>query len=119
MTTFLRVSRLVVLIAAFMAIAAPSMARADDPGDPRHPHPALIGGTVLDSQGDPVAGAVVVLSRRGHALQRTMTNDEGHFRFEAVRPGVYGVRAAKDGVGRGARRVFAHPGRNLVRIRLR
>lgn len=119
MTTVLRMSRLFVLLSVFIALAVPAMARADDPGDPRHPHPALIGGTVVDSNGDAVAGAEVVLARRDHVLQRTRTDDQGHYRFEAVRPGVYGVRAAKEGVGRGGRRVFAHPGRNLVRIRLR
>lgn len=118
MATIVRASKLMVLVLAFMALVAPSVAQAHDDGT-RHFHPALIGGMVFDSHGDRVGGARVVLIHRGHVVQRTLTDDEGRFHFEPVRHGIYIIRAAKDGVGHGARRIFARPGRNPVRIRLR
>ncbi len=80
-------------------------------------HGVMIGGRVFDTNREPVGGAhVALLTEDGEVIQRTETNDRGIYRFRPVRPGVYLVRAFKEGVGRDQKRVRARHGH--VRVRL-
>src|SRR2546426_12410788 len=56
----------------------------------------IVEGTVRDSSGAVVPNAAVVLRSLANdeVLQRTITDNEGSFRFAAVPPGEYVVRAS-------------------------
>jgi len=81
-------------------------------------HAAVIGGRVV--AGDhPVPGAFVRLfTEDGRPLQEVRSHRHGRFHFHPVRPGIYIVRAAKEGVGRGEVVVDASRGGNRVVIEL-
>jgi hypothetical protein len=58
----------------------------------------LVDGTVRDQNGKPVSGATVVLQRAGGSVaDQTTSNAEGHFHFEAVEAGEYGIRTDVSG----------------------
>jgi len=58
---------------------------------------AAVAGSVKDSFGDPIAGAIVEVS--GPALiersRTTVTNGAGRYRIENLRPGTYEVRFSR------------------------
>jgi protocatechuate 3,4-dioxygenase beta subunit len=59
-----------------------------------------ISGIVVDaSSGQPLAGAQVSINAQGirDAAQSTLTDDEGHFLFERLAPGRYGLFASRKG----------------------
>ncbi len=59
---------------------------------------AIVEGTVCDSQDRPLADAVVTLESDNHAHTFVArSNPDGHYRFEAVLPGQYTLRASKTG----------------------
>lgn len=105
------------LLAAFAAVflAIPSTLRADDP-----PRAGSVAGIVYTVRSDrtlvPVSGAHVEIMTRGFSA-RTRTNDSGGFTFPTLRPGVYQVNAAKDGVGLGRARVEVLAGQT-TRVRI-
>ena len=72
---------------------------------------ATVGGRVVDSNRELVAGALVrLVNADGEVVARTETNDRGIFVFRHVRPGRYVIQAAARGIGRGAVRVGLRPG---------
>lgn len=108
------------LVTAVFALAMPGSVTADEPDDADF-LPGAIVGRVFDEKGEPVAGAFVRLvyaSPRGLlVVARTETDRRGGFEFPRVRPGQYGVQAAKRGVGEGAARVAVREGQT-VRVRI-
>src|SRR5260370_23942701 len=59
---------------------------------------AIVEGTVCDSQNKPVADAVISLESDGQAHKFVERSDaQGHYRFAAVLPGSYTLRANKPG----------------------
>ena len=75
-------------------------------------------GTVVDSSGGPVAGAMVTLRQGLREADRTMTNASGQFSF-AAREGRYEVSARRDGFSVTSRSLDLplHPG-DLIRLEL-
>jgi hypothetical protein len=64
--------------------------------------PGAVIGTVVDSEGNAVAGAKVKLGIPGNPNGPVMTtNDKGQFKFGPLKPGKYGVVAFKLDVGQG------------------
>lgn len=77
------------------------------------PQPGSISGTVMDTNGDIVPGAVVVLEGPGAGQSRTMlANDTGAFHFDDLRPGVsYRVQISAHGfVGWTSQPIVLSPG---------
>ncbi|MBM3327948.1 MAG: T9SS type A sorting domain-containing protein [Calditrichaeota bacterium] len=62
-------------------------------------------GRVVNQEGAPWAGAHVTLAGNQGVVQQTRTNNEGHFAFDRVPPGVYECTAVVEGVGRASQRV--------------
>src|SRR5215471_21115208 len=58
---------------------------------------AAVFGAVLDGSGAVIAGASVTLSSGNRDLLKTITDARGEFRFGAVLPGKYELRAAYPG----------------------
>jgi tetratricopeptide (TPR) repeat protein len=58
-------------------------------------------GFVLDSDGNPIVGAKVLLDYKGHVIQkyRTKTDRHGRFLYVNVYAGLYDVTVAKEGLG--------------------
>jgi hypothetical protein len=48
-------------------------------------------GAIVDQNGSPVAGALVVIGQGGRLLAERTTDAAGRFRFRAVQPGIYQV----------------------------
>ncbi len=111
MTKAFRVLSVLALLASASTVSINS-AIADGPGDGGNHHPAAgrIGGVVSNAEGRPVPGATVVLRHADMPVAHTMTNREGVYVFEHVRPARYIVAAGKVGVGRGAARAEVAPG---------
>lgn len=82
--------------------------------------PGVIMGKVVSA--DPSAnlgGVHVALVRDGKATQRTMTNEQGQFKFDKVAPGRFVIAAAKREVGAGRELGGVRPGetaRVLVKL---
>lgn len=88
------VSLVMVLVGAiFLALPGKAIAAPGGPGK--------VAVSVVDGDGKPVAGALVELRRSRHLISHGRTNAEGVYVFERVRPGRFGVDAAKREVGRG------------------
>ncbi|HWM93413.1 MAG TPA: TonB-dependent receptor [Thermoanaerobaculia bacterium] len=64
--------------------------------------PGSIAGRVTTAEGDPVAGAEVLLAE---LRRRTTAGDDGSFRFDAVPPGEYVLEASSDRLGSSVLRV--------------
>lgn len=61
------------------------------------PNPGSVQGTVTDSTGDPIAGALVeVLNLAGMVISRTITNATGDYLIDELAPGDYKIRVSKD-----------------------
>ncbi len=77
--------------------AAPE-AESQEPAGPAAP--AMMAGTVLDSNGNVVAGARVVLSGPGGQADRDVTSGEdGAFNFTGLPPGRYHLTVSRAGMG--------------------
>ena len=88
---FLRAAR---AFLALMALLVPASRGQSGAGDDR----AVVQGTVCDSQGKPVADAVISLESDGQSRKFVAHSDaQGRYRFEAVPPGSYILRASKPG----------------------
>ena len=76
---------------------------------------ATIAGTVTDTKGNPVAGAVVSLIREGvKSVKQTKTDRKGYF-LAKVLPGRYGISAIADGFARVAfSAVDVQPSQELI-----
>lgn len=62
------------------------------------PQPATIVGTVVDSTGSVVSGAMVVLEgQSGNDDRRVVTQNNGFFKLDGVRPGIYHVSVSAQG----------------------
>ncbi|MGA8528885.1 MAG: carboxypeptidase-like regulatory domain-containing protein [Acidobacteriaceae bacterium] len=82
-----------------MAGAVPD-AQAQTPKTVGPAAPAMIAGTVLDSNGDVVAGARVVLSGKGGEPDRVVTSGtDGEFTFTGLPPDSYHLTASRAGTG--------------------
>ncbi len=65
-----------------------------------------LSGRVTDSQSAAVAGATVTLySRETNVRATTVTDSNGNYRFERVRPGDYVIEGSSDGFGRASRAI--------------
>ena len=87
---------LLCLVVSGFACAQPATAQkaADDQArDTSSPQgPGTIRGTVTDTSGSVVAGAIVTLETAASTAQRTTITDEaGSFHFSAVEPGIYAI----------------------------
>jgi Ca-activated chloride channel family protein len=58
----------------------------------------VVAGSVIDAGGTPLGGVTVDLLRTDSVIQTGTTNARGEFRFEHVAPGMYEVRAVREGV---------------------
>ena len=75
---------------------------AQVPGTPAAPQPAartgMVVGQVVDgTSGQPVAEAIVSLSRSGESMGRVMADDEGRFFFTQLPQGDFYIEATKEG----------------------
>lgn len=69
---------------------------------------AVITGTLVDAEGDPIAGAPINLARRAlgqgkifpYNVQQTQTDDEGKFRLSEIPPGIYYLSAQPNNMNR-------------------
>jgi len=89
---------LVLFAALVFAESGAPRASAAAPGGERHSSLGTISGTVLDSRGNPVAGALVKILRDGfnEVVKETKSAADGSFAAR-VTPGRYLVRALADG----------------------
>lgn len=91
---FRRVAKPLLLLLLVRGAALP--ARAQAPNDGGIDGIGAIAGRVTSAEGEPVAGATVLLAE----LRRRATTDEtGAFRFDAVPPGEYLLEASNDQIG--------------------
>lgn len=86
---FRRVAKPLFLLLLVSGIALP--ARSQAPANL-----AVITGRVTSAQGEPVAGATVLLAE---LRRRTTTGEDGGFRFDSVPPGQYLLEASSDPIG--------------------
>ena len=87
----------------------------------RASRPAVVQGTVCDSQRNPVKDANVSLESEDHARQSVTRSDEqGHYRFNEVAPGSYTLRVSKAGYVQNADRPLVVKGAEpkIVDVRL-
>lgn len=79
---------------------------------------ARVLGRVTDGVGNPVAEARVTLQApgAGTAVHETVSGPTGGFQFGGVAPGVYTLRAARDGFGVQERRVTVRPGQVVSQV---
>src|SRR5437763_11819875 len=84
------VSRLMAQLMMIVLAAAP--ARAQTPAAGAH-----IDGTVVDTQGLPIVGAEITLTRPQANLSRTATSSAERFRFDNLSPGNYTLRVTATG----------------------
>jgi len=83
---------LFVLLAAFVLISSSSLAQSGT---------SSVNGTVVDAQGQVVAGATIKLTSTGQGTTRTTTSDaSGVFAFNAVAPGAYSLEIEASGFKR-------------------
>ncbi len=81
----------------------------------QHPQdPGSVSGTVIDSDGDAIAGAQVTLAAVGATTQITMVADgRGYFSFAAVPAGSFNLAAGYTGFATAVRPVTVHPGEDV------
>lgn len=60
---------------------------------------AMIAGTVLDSNGDVIEGARVVLSAEGQTDRVLTSGEDGQFNFTALPPNTYHLTVSREGMG--------------------
>ena len=90
----LRFLRAQCVFLALIALLAPTSRSQTKVGDDR----AIVEGTVCDSQNKPVADAVISLESDGQAHEIVARSDsQGRYRFAAILPGSYTLRANKPG----------------------
>ncbi len=79
---------------------------------------ARVLGRVTDGVGNPVAEARVTLLAEGGgaAAHETVSGQTGGFQFGGVAPGVYTLRATRDGFGVQERRVTVRPGQVVSQV---
>ena len=86
------------LAPALWMMFLPGLASAQSAEDQGSTPGRLIQGTVKDSSGSTVAGAIVTLETAASTGQRTAITDQaGAFRFSAVEPGNYKITIAASG----------------------
>ena len=82
---------------------APGMPATPDagqtPGVAGAPDAAMIAGTVLDSNGDVIEGAKVVLSATGQTDRVLTSGEDGQFTFTALPPTTYRLTVSREGMG--------------------
>ncbi len=79
---------------------------------------ARVLGRVTDGVGNPVPNAAVTLvaDRGGAAAQTAVSGPTGGFQFQAVAPGTYTLRAARDGFAAREQRITVRPGRVVTPV---
>jgi tetratricopeptide (TPR) repeat protein len=91
------VCALLLLLFSLGGIADPAAQPATQQSNAPQQNNIVLEGTVRDTTGNPVAGALVFLEEKGGArLVKTATNPDGTFAFTLAKPGTYAVRAEKD-----------------------
>jgi hypothetical protein len=96
-----------VLAASFALAAADAAARV---------HTGTVGGTVLEHNGKPAAGAEVMIERSdGSAPVATRTDSKGKFLFKFILSGFYDIRASRGSSATVWRHnVMVHAGKETV-----
>lgn len=93
------------LLLFLIAGAAPALAQRD----------AVIAGKVVDTEGNPVAGAAVEITSMDRGDVKTLrTNDEGEYLGRGFRPEVYLIRVSAEGFMPFEQQVKANLGMNAV-----
>jgi hypothetical protein len=108
----LRIFPVLLFLAAILATAPPSHARVAT---------GAMEGTVLDSRGNPVAGATVTMQTSdGSRPFATHTDAHGHFEFARYETGQYDLQAYSQGMfSNWTKRVSIHRGKKTaVTLRL-
>lgn len=104
------------LVVALAGVSTPAFARRAKDGDGKR-KPARVLGTVKDTGGTPLAGvavALVPLEARGDRPLRTVSGQDGGFRFADVPYGVYEIGFEGNGKAFAANRtLLVAPGRKL------
>ncbi|HEY6181234.1 MAG TPA: carboxypeptidase-like regulatory domain-containing protein [Terriglobales bacterium] len=91
----MRIRRILLLTLSFMAVGTSLVAQ--DASTPPTDN-ALITGTVIDTNGDTLAGATVALQTADHKELRTMqSEDNGSFQFSKMPAGTYSVAITAQG----------------------
>jgi protocatechuate 3,4-dioxygenase beta subunit len=102
-----RVLGMAMVLAAGMVGSAGSLAAQD----------ARVLGRVTDGVGNPVAQATVTLvGDDGAAGKATTSGASGGFQFEGVAPGIYTLRAAREGFAVREQRITVRPGRVVTPV---
>ena len=107
-----RIFPMLLFLAAILGTAAPGYARVAT---------GTMEGTVLDSQGNPVAGATVTMQTSdGSRPFATHTDAHGHFEFTRYETGQYDLQAYSQGMfSNWTKRVSIHRGKKTaVTLRL-
>jgi hypothetical protein len=76
---------------------APQSRLRPDPTETKHQTEASVVGTVVDTSGDVVPGAIVTLSTPGNPEVTIASGPDGKFAFPNLRPGAYTVRISLQG----------------------
>lgn len=99
--------RLAAVAGLLVALAAPAAAQ-----DGR------VMGRVTDGAGNPVEGSAVSLEalEAGSEARTTVTGPTGGFQFDAVPPGEYTLRIARDGYAPRAQRLAVRPGTVATKV---
>ena len=111
--TFRILSVLALLVSASAMTVDSAVAGGPGGASGLAPSAGRIGGLVSNADGHAVPGAAVVLRHEDVTVARVMTNHEGFYLFEHVRPGHYVVAAEKAGVGRGAAHAAVRSGESV------
>lgn len=77
----------------------------------------IVGRVVSADAAADLSGVHVTLVRDGKPAQRTVTDGKGHFSFDRVAPGRFGIVAAKREVGAGRELSAVRPG-DTVRVQI-
>jgi tetratricopeptide (TPR) repeat protein len=97
--TSFHVPRLLILPLALLAIGSPGSRSQNKVND----DPAIVEGTVCDSQNHPLEAVTISLkgNDRDQPLAIVQSDPQGHYRFNAVPPGTYTLRASTPGFQEG------------------
>jgi hypothetical protein len=78
----------------------------------------IVSGTVVDDQLRPAAGVAIALERAGSTPLRTVSSADGAYRFTAVHPGEYTIRASAAGFTETSRRLTVGTAAAEIRLPL-
>ena len=107
-----RFASLLVLVFSCVAFAVSTDGLSGAPGSSG----VTIAGSVVDGALTPIAGVAVTLERDGKVVSKTTSIGDGSFRFTAIAPGDYRVRAEHAGFTTLTKDVRIVSGMEMVRL---